>query len=203
MCRLADSERHPQALAVRRHGRSRRAAVRAVLPCHDPRQSSGAGNSAKACRSTDRGYSGSRPVLARFRRRQHPQRHGHADRGDRSAGIARHPRICPRMALPHPQRPLADGIAAQIQCRVRRRRQDRGAGRHQRHRVRGGRGEGWLWRRARHLVSARDRRHHRPQGFCQRNRHHRQAGGCHQRSPTPSSAYSSIWATAPTGSRRG
>jgi ferredoxin-nitrite reductase len=35
-----------------------------------------------------------------------------------TAGIDRHPRIRPRMALPHSQRPLADGIAAQVQCRV-------------------------------------------------------------------------------------
>ena len=40
-----------------------------------------------------------------------------------------------------------------------------------------GRGEGRLRRRARRLVSPRDRRHHRPQGFCQGDRHHRQAGG--------------------------
>ena len=43
--------------------------------------------------------------------------------------------IRPRMALPHPQRPLADRTAAQIQRRLRRRRQDRGARRHQRHRL--------------------------------------------------------------------
>ena len=73
--------------------------------------------------------------------------------------------LCPRMALPHPQRPLAVRPAAQVQRRLRRRRQDRGAGRHQRHRLHGGRGEGWLRRRARRLVSPRARRHHRPQGF--------------------------------------
>ena len=88
-----------------------------------------------------------------------------------------HPRICARVALSHPQRPLAVRAAAQVQRRLRRRRQDRGAGRHQRHRVFRGRGEGRLWRRARRLVSPRARRHHRPQGFRQIRRHHRQAGG--------------------------
>lgn len=33
-------------------------------------------------------------MLARLRRRQHPQCHGHADGGDRSAGNSRHSRIC-------------------------------------------------------------------------------------------------------------
>ena len=177
---LADSERHHEALAVCRHGRPRRAAVRTVLPRHHPRQSPGARDSAEARGGPDRGHSGSRPVLARLRRRQYPQRHGHADRRDRSAGIARYPRICARMALPHPQRPLADRSAAQVQRRLRRRRQDRGAGGHQRHRVLGCRGEGRFWRRAGHLVSAGARRHHRPQGFRQGHRHHRQACGCDQ-----------------------
>ena len=54
----------------------------------------------------------------------------------------------PRVALPHPQRSLAVRAAAQVQRRLRRRRQDRGAGRHQRHRVFGGRGEGRFWRRS-------------------------------------------------------
>ena len=176
----ADSERHPEALAVLRPRRSRRAVVRAVLPRHHPRQSAGARDPAEARGRADRGHSGPRPLLARLRRRQHPQRHGHADRRDRSAGIAGYPRICPRVALSHPQRPFADGTAAQVQRRLRRRRQDRGAGRHQRHRLCGGRGEGRVWRRARRLVQARHRRHHRPQGFCSRDRHHRQAGGCDQ-----------------------
>ena len=91
----ADPERHPQALAVCGAGRSRRAPVRAVLPCHHPRQSAGPRNSAEARGGADRGHPGSRPVLARLRRRQHPQRHGHADRRDRSAGTARHPRNMP------------------------------------------------------------------------------------------------------------
>ena len=132
----ADSQRHSQALAVRGTCRSRRAAVRPFLPCHDPRQSSGARNSAKERGRADRGHSGSRPVLARFRRRQYSQRHGHADGRHRSAGTDRHPRICARMALSYSQRPLALRPAAQVQRRVRRRGQDRGAGRHQRHRLR-------------------------------------------------------------------
>ena len=114
-------------------------------------------------------------VLARLRRRQHPQRHRHADRGHRPAGADRHPALCARMAFPHPQRALALRPAAQVQRRLRRRRRDRGAGRHQRHRLPGGRGEGRLRRRARRLVPARARRHHRPQGFRPRHRRHREA----------------------------
>ena len=180
MCRLADPERHHEALAVCRPGRSRRKTVRTVLPRHHARQSAGARDSAEERGGVDRGHPGSRAVLARHRRRQHPQRHGHADGRDRSAGAAGHPRICAGVALPHPQRSLAVRAAAQVQRRLRRRRQDRGAGRHQRHRVFRGRGEGWLWRRARRLVSPGARRHHRAQGFCQIRRHHRQAGRCDQ-----------------------
>ena len=175
---LTDPERHHEALAVGRPGRSRRKTVRAVLPRHHARQPAGARDSAEERGGADRGHSGSRPVLARHRRRQYPQRHGHADGRDRSAGAVRHPRICPRVALSHPQRSLAVRAAAQVQRRLRRRRQDRGAGGHQRHRVFRGRGEGRFWRRARRLVSPRARRHHRPQGFRQIRRHHRQAGGC-------------------------
>ncbi len=102
-----------------------------------------------------------------YRRRQHPQRHGHADGRDRSAGAVGYPRICARVALSHPQRSLAVRAAAQVQRRLRRRRQDRRAGRHQRHRVFRGRGERRFRRRARRLVSPRARRHHRPQGFRQ------------------------------------
>ena len=50
-----------------------------------------------------------------------------------------------------------------------------GAGRHQRYRLPGGRGEGRFRRRARRLVPPAARRHHRPQGFRPRHRHHRQA----------------------------
>ena len=131
----------------------------------------------KHTRGADRGNPGHRIVLARLRRRQYPQRHGNADRRNRSAGIDRHPRLRPRMALPHPQRPLADRIAAQVQCRFRRRRQDCGARRHQRYRFCGGRSERWFWCRAGRLVSSGDRRHHRSQGFRQGNRDHRPAGG--------------------------
>ena len=179
-----------------------RATVRAVLPRHHPRQSAGARDSRRRTRWADRRHSGPRPVFARLRRRQHPQRHGHADGRDRSAGIAGHPRICARVALSHPQRSLAVRPAAQVQRRLRRRRQDRGAGRHQRHRVFRCRGEGRFWRRARRLVSPRPWRHHRPQGFCEipTSSSSRQM---RPRCPMRSCAFSSISATAPTGSRRG
>ena len=138
-----------------------------------------------------------------YRRRQHPQRHGHADGRDRSAGAAGYPRICARVALSHPQRPLAVRAAAQVQRRLRRRRQDRGAGRHQRHRVFRGRGEGRFWRRARRLVSPRARRHHRPQGFRQDTATSSSSRRMRPKCRTPSSASSSISATAPTATRRG
>ena len=90
------------------------------------------------------------------------------------------PALCARMAFPHPQRPLALRHSAQVQCRLRRRRHDPGAGRHQRHRLPGGRGERRLRRRAGHLVPADARRHHRAQGFRPRYRRHRQARRRHQ-----------------------
>ncbi len=148
------------------------------------------------------GDPGPRPVLARLRRRQHPQRHRHADRRHRSAGADRHAAVRARLALPHPQRPLALRPAAQVQRRLRRRRPDRGAGGHQRHRLPGGRGEGRLRRRAGRLVPARARRHHRPPDFA------RDTGvvvrrPTRPRSPTRSCACSSSTATAPTATRRG
>ena len=111
--------------------------------------------------------------------------------------------LCPRMALPHPQRSLAVRPAAQIQRRLRRRRHDPGARRHQRHRVRGGRGEGRLRRRARRLVPARHRRHHRAQGFRQRHRRDRQAGGRDHGRRRHRARVHRPAATAPTASRRG
>ena len=46
----------------------------------------------------DRGDPGPRAVLARLGRRQHPQRHRHADRRHRPAGTDRHAALCARMA---------------------------------------------------------------------------------------------------------
>ena len=176
----ADAERHFEALAARRSCRSRRKLRGRLQPRHHPRQSADPRNPAEECGDADRRHPGSRPVLARRRRRQHPQCHGHADGRHRSAGTAGYAALCARVALPHPQRPLALRPAAQVQCRLRWRRQDRGAGRHQRHRVLSGRSEGRPRHRARHLVPARHRRHHRAQGFRQGDRHHRQAGRRHQ-----------------------
>ena len=91
----ADSERHSQALAVRGRRRSRRKLWRRLFARHHPRQYPDPRDPAEAHRGADRGHPGSRTVLARLRRRQHPQRHGHADRRHRSAGIDRHPRHMP------------------------------------------------------------------------------------------------------------
>ena len=165
MCRLRMPNgilKHWQFAGLRR---SRRALRRRLFARHHARQPADPRDRAEERRRHGRGDPGSRPVLARLRRRQHPQRHRHADRRHRSAGADRHPALRARMALPHPQRPRALRPAAQVQRRLRRRRHHPGAGGHQRHRLPGGRGEGRLRRRARRLVPSRARRHHRPQGF--------------------------------------
>ena len=102
-------------------GRPRRALRRRLRPCHDARQPADPRDRAEERRRADRGDPGSRARLARLRRRQHPQRHRHADRRHRPAGAARHAALRPRVALPHPQRPLALRPAAQVQRRLRRR----------------------------------------------------------------------------------
>ena len=161
--------------------------------------------SSRRTRSTSsKAIAGSRPVLARLRRRQHPQRHRHADRRHRSAGTARHAALCARVALPHPQRALALRPAAQVQ-----RRASTAAARipvledtndigFQAVEVRDGHR-----RRARHLVPPRARRHHRPPRFRPRHRRHRASRRTRRRSPTRSCASSSSTATAPTATRRG
>ena len=146
-----------------------------------------------------RGHPGPRPVLARLRRRQHPQRHGHADgrhRPDRADG---YPALRARVALPHPERPLALRPAAQVQRRLRRRRHHSGAGRHQRHRVRGRAGEGRLLASTpvstSSLASAASpgtRILPAPPASSSSRRRRRS-------SPTPSCVSSSTTATAPTG----
>ena len=173
MCRLRIPNGIRQGGAIRRPCRSRRTLWRRLRPCDDARQSADPRDRGAQRRRHDRGDPGSRPVLARLRRRQYPQRHRHADRRHRSAGADRHAALRARMAFPHPQRPLALRPAAQVQRRLRRRRHDRRAGGHQRHRLPGGRGERRLRPRARRLVPALPRRHHRPSRFRPR---HRRAG---------------------------
>ena len=102
-------------------GRPRRALRRRLFACHDARQPADPRHRAEERRRADRGHPGSRARLARLRRRQHPQRHRHAHRGDRSAGVARHAALRPRVAPPHPQRPRPLRPAAQVQRRLRRR----------------------------------------------------------------------------------
>ena len=124
------------------------------------------------------GGAGPRPVLARLRRRQYPQRHRRAYRRHRPAGTDRHAPLYARMAFPHPQRPLALRPAAQVQRRLRRRRHHSGAGGHQRHRLPGGAGERRLRPRAGRLVPALPRRAHRAPQLCRR---HRRAGQARRR----------------------
>ena len=118
----ADAERHPQALADVRPRRPRRALRRRLLARHHARQFADPRDRAEERGRAARGDPGPRPLLARLRRRQHPQRHRHADRRHRSAGTDRHAALRARMALPHPQRARALRPAAQVQRRVRRRR---------------------------------------------------------------------------------
>ena len=136
----ADPERHPQALAIRRPGRPHRPLRRRLFPRDHPRQSAGPRGRAEERRGAAGGDPRPRALLARVRRRQHPQCHRDADRRDRSAGADRHPALRARMALPHPERTRAVRTAAQVQRRVRRRRYHSGAGGHQRHRLSGRRG---------------------------------------------------------------
>ena len=96
--------------------------ARRLCARHDARQSADPRDRAEERGRRGRGDPGSRPVLARLRRRQHPQRHRHADRRHRSAGTDRHAALRARMALPHPQRSRALRPAAQVQRRLRRRR---------------------------------------------------------------------------------
>ena len=116
----------------------------------------------------------------RLRRRQYPQRHRHADGRHRPAGADRYAPLCARMALPHPQRPLALRPAAQVQCRFRRRQHHSGVGGYQRHRFPGGAGERRLRPYSRRLVQALPRRHHRPPRFRPRYRCAGAAAGCLQ-----------------------
>ena len=135
----AHPQRHPDALAVRRHRRPRRALRRRLRARHDARQPA---DPRDRCRDGAmpliEGLTGSRPHHQGHRRRQHPQRHRLAHGRHRPAGAARHPSLRARLAPPHPQRPLALRPAAQVQRRLRRRRRHPGAGGHQRHRLHGG-----------------------------------------------------------------
>ena len=82
------------------------------------------------------GGAGARPHLARLGRRQYPQHHRQPDRRHRPAGTDRHAAAVQRDASLHPQSPRDVRPAAQVQHRLRRRRQGAGAGGHQRHRLR-------------------------------------------------------------------
>ena len=149
----------------------------ALRACDDARESADPRDRAEARGRGRRRHREPRPVVARLRRRQHPQRHRHADRRHRPAGTDRHAALRARMALPHPERSRALRPAAQVQCRLRRRRHHPGAGRHQRHRLPGGRGDRRSRHRAGHLVPPRARRHHRPPRFRARHRRDRAAEG--------------------------
>ena len=71
----AHPERHPEALAVRGRRRSRRALRRALLACDDAREPADPRDRAEARGRGGRGHREPRPVVARLRRRQHPQCH--------------------------------------------------------------------------------------------------------------------------------
>ncbi len=184
--------------------RPHRALRRALFACHHAREFADPRDRAEERRRGRARHREPRPVVARLGRGQHPQRDRHADRRHRPPGTARHAPLCARVALPHPQRPLALRPAAQVQRRVRRRAASSPTlGRDQRHRLPGRRGNRRPRHRAGHLVPPRARRHHRPQGFRARHRRAGEARRTRPRSPTPSCACSSRTATAPTATRRG
>ena len=119
MCRLRIPNGILNALAVRGRRRSRRALRRRLCACDDARQSADPRD-----RAEERGRGASKAsqdlglCVARLRRRQHPQRHRHADGRHRPAGADRHAALRARMALPHPERSRALRPAAQVQCRA-------------------------------------------------------------------------------------
>ncbi len=147
----AHAERHPQGRAICRRRRSRRALWRRLRPCHHPRQSADPRDRGQERRRHDRGEcrisACARAAPAPTISATSPARRPPAS----TAGADRHAPLYARMALPHSQRPLALRPAAQIQCRLRRRRHHSGAGGHQRHRLPGRAGERRL--RARRLAS--------------------------------------------------
>ena len=137
----AHSERHPAALAARRRRRPRGTLRRAVRACDDAGEPADPRDRAEARRRSGRRHREPRPVVARLGRRQHPQRHRLGHGRHRPPGADRHAALRARMALPYSQRSRALRPAAQVQCRLRRRRHHPGAGRHQRHRLPGRRGD--------------------------------------------------------------
>ena len=74
----AHPQRHPEALAVRGVADLAERLCRRLCPRHHPRQPADARDRAEERGRHRRGHPRPRPVLARLRRRQHPQRHRHA-----------------------------------------------------------------------------------------------------------------------------
>ena len=123
MCAAAHPQRHPDALAIRRHGRCRRALRRRLRPCDDARQSADPRDRAGRRVSDRRGGAGSRPHARAARAPTiSATSPGSATAGIDRAGTVRHAPAGARMALSHPQRSLALRPAAQVQRRLRRRR---------------------------------------------------------------------------------
>ena len=166
----ADSQWHPESLAVGGDGRRRDALRRRLRSCDDTRQPADPRDQARRRGPGRRGGAGPRPLLARIGRRQYPQRHGLGDGGDRPPGALRHAPARARMALPHPERSLALWPAAQVQRGLRRRRADPDAGGDQRHRLPGGEGEVGTGRRGGRQVPPAARRDHRPSRHRARHR---------------------------------
>ena len=90
MCRLRMPERHPRRASAARHRRHRRTARRRLCRCHDARQSADPRDRCRRAHRRADGAAGSRPHLARRRRRQHPQHHRQPDRRHRSARADRY-----------------------------------------------------------------------------------------------------------------
>ena len=132
----AHPQRHPERLADARPGRCRRVLRRRLRRRHDARQPADPRDPGQPCDRSAARRAGARPHLARLGRRQHPQHHRQPDRRHRPAGTDRHAAAVQRDASLHPQSPRDVRPAAQVQHRLRRRRQGAGAGGHQRHRLR-------------------------------------------------------------------
>ena len=103
MCRLAHPERDPQALAVRRRRRDRRAPWRRLRPRHDARQSADprdqpANGPAVVEELLEAGIVTSGSGADNIRNVT-----GIANRRHRSARVDRHPALRPGLAPPHPQ----------------------------------------------------------------------------------------------------
>ena len=165
MCRLRIPNGILRAPSVRRRSRISRNATAAATPTSPPAPTSRSARSRRGTRSAFLEGLYDLGLTARGRGADNIRNvTGSPTAGIDAAGARRHAAARPRVALPHPQRPLPLRPAAQVQRRLRRRRPRPGAGGDQRHRLPGRARPGGRAVSRRRLVPRRPRRHHRPQG---------------------------------------